>query len=130
MGAMVDVHDPDDSLLVVDAQQDPVVAVAGCVQTSQVTGKRLSQSVRVACQAAVHVSQHCVGDLAGKPGHVAPRGRCPLDAVTQRSGSPSWRRSSSLPIVSPEAIASSASAIVSLAQIVEITRYQRAVIGN
>jgi hypothetical protein len=30
VGAMVDVHDPDDSLLVIEAQQNSIVAVAGC----------------------------------------------------------------------------------------------------
>jgi hypothetical protein len=92
VGAVVDVHDPDHTLLLVDAEQDPVVAVASGAFVGKFSLERFAQRVRVLGQPLVDIDHDRGGDPSGQACHVALCGTGPFDPVTHRGGRPNRRR--------------------------------------
>jgi len=70
MRAVVDVEYPDDSGIVIDAKQHPVVAVAGGALASQIPLQWLTQPMGILGEAFIDVHQDRHGGTAGQPSHV------------------------------------------------------------
>jgi len=113
VGAVVDGDDEDGVLVVIDAQQDPIVAATRASIGSQLSAERLAQPVRVVSQGAGDEFDDRRGDLVWETIEVTPRGSVDFNAVwpvrcVHRGGSPNSSRSVSPLTVDPSAYSRSA----------------------
>ncbi len=70
MRTVVDVEYPDGLGIVVEAQQNPVVAIAGCAHAPQITLQRLTQPLGILSQAFIDVHQDRHGGTVWQPSQV------------------------------------------------------------
>lgn len=91
---MVNVHDPQDVLALIEAKQDAVVSVAGAAVPGEVTSEGFAQSLGIAGEAIRDEDHDSYGDALRQARHVAPSWPGPDDPVlTHVDGRPSSRRS-------------------------------------
>src|SRR5215472_17317942 len=111
VGAMLDGHDVDPVVLVVDAVDHPVVAAAGTLQPRQPELQRLADAPRIGGQGSIDELHSGGSDLLRQPGQRPAGWSCPRDRMARLAHWP-WIRlsASSLLSTGASAVASSAKA--------------------